>query len=221
MTNEKRDETLLLTDILGSESIIDDIARVVANDGSTVNTVLGPFWRQNAPHRAMGETIAFGMPKDADHTFMHGVITDAESGEPIEGAALDIWLTAPNGKYEQQDSEQVDWNLHGIFTTGADGNYRLYCLRPTTYSIPTDGPAGDLLKILDRHTMRPAHLHIILEAPGYRRVVTELFDRDDKHVHDDAVLAVRESLIVDFVPLEGDPKAKYELLYDFKMARAK
>ena len=218
MTDDKRNETLLLTDIMASESLIDDITHVLANDSSTIPTALGPFWRANAPKRQMGDTIAFGIPS-ADHTFMHGTVTDASTGEPINGAELDIWETAPNGKYEQQDPDQIDMNLRGIFTTGPDGKYSLYCLRPTTYAIPSDGPAGDLLKMLDRHPMRPAHIHCIVQAPGYKAVVTELFDRRDKHVHDDAVFAVRESLIVDFGVREGDERAGFEVEYGFRLAR--
>lgn len=218
MTNDKRDEMLLLTDVLGSESLIDDIAQVLANDAATAPTALGPFWRSNAPRRKMGDSIVFGI-ESGDHTFMHGTVTDSRTGEPIANAELDVWETAPNGKYEQQDPDQIDMNLRGRFTTGPDGEYSLYCLRPTTYAIPDDGPAGDLLKLLDRHPMRPAHIHVIVGAPGYRSVVTELFDRRDKHVYDDAVFAVRESLIVDFVPRKGDPKAQFEMRYDFKLAR--
>ena len=94
---------------------------------------------------------------------------------PSNGAELDIWETAPNGKYEQQDPDQVDMNLRGRFRTGKDGEYSLYCLRPTTYAIPQDGPAGKLLRLLDRHPMRPAHIHCIVTAAGYKRLTTELF----------------------------------------------
>ena len=217
MTTDKRDETLLLSDVFATEAVIDDVAHTLADDNSTVPNVLGPFWRANAPRRQMGDSIVSGI-ENADMTFMHGTITNSLTGKPIADAEIDIWETAPNGKYEQQDPDQTDYNLHGIFTTGTDGTYSLYCLRPTTYSIPTDGPAGALLEMLDRHTMRPAHIHVMIQAKGYKRVITELFDRRDKHVYDDAVFAVRESLIVDFLPRKGDSKAQFEVEYDFKLA---
>jgi catechol 1,2-dioxygenase len=218
MTNDRRDEMLLLTDVLGSESLIDDITYVLSGGNATVPTALGPFWRANAPRRQMGDTIVFGIESD-QRAFMHGCVVDSETGEPIANAEIDVWETAPNGKYEQQDEDQVDMNLRGLFTTGVDGSYNFYCLRPTTYAIPDDGPAGDLLKLLDRHPMRPAHIHFIASAPGYQVVVTELFDRRDKHVYDDAVFAVRESLIIDFHAREGDPKAEYHAEYNFKLKR--
>jgi catechol 1,2-dioxygenase len=217
MSDEKRNEGLLLSDVLGMEPVIDDIAFVLANDAATVPTVLGPFYREGAPLRKMGDTIVFGM-ENGDNTWMYGTVTDSSTGKPIENAELDVWETAPNGMYEQQDPDQIDFNLHGRFATGPDGTYNFYCLRPTTYAIPDDGPAGDLLKLLERHPMRPAHIHFIVSAPGYKPIVTELFDRRDEHVYDDAVFAVKNSLIVDFVPREGDPKAKFEVSYNFKLA---
>jgi len=149
---------------------------------------------------------------------MHGKVLDFDTGKPIENAELDIWHTAPNGLYEQQDPNQVDMNLRGRFNTGSDGAYNFYCLRPTSYPVPNDGPAGKLLELLDRHPMRPAHIHFIVSAPGYKPLVTQIFDRRDKHIDNDSVFAVKDSLIVDFVPKKGDPKAQFDLAYDFKLA---
>jgi len=218
MSDDKRNEGNLLANVLGLESLVDDITHKLAADGTTPPTVLGPFWRANAPKREMGETIVFGI-ETGDHTWMHGFVSDAQTGEPIGNACIDIWETAPNGKYEQQDDEQIDMNLRGIFTTPPDGRYNFYCLRPSTYSIPIDGPAGQLLQLLDRHTMRPAHLHIMITAPGFKTLITELFDQRDPHVYDDSVFAVKNGLIVDFLSRHGDPKAQFELDFNFKLAR--
>lgn len=68
------------------------------------------------------------------------------------------------GLYEQQDPDQVEHNLRGIFRTDADGNYALYCLKPTPYPVPTDGPAGQLLQMMDRHVFRPAHIHLLVSS---------------------------------------------------------
>ena len=235
MSDDKRNEGQLMCDILGIESLVDEITFKVASDAPdqpTATAILGPFWRKDAPKKQMGETIVHGID-DGDHTFMHGTVTDFATGNPIENAQLDIWHTAPNGLYEQQDENQVDMNLRGVFTTGKDGKYSLYCLRPTSYPIPFDGPAGKLLTMLDRHPMRPAHIHFIVRttsdsqsnanvsqvsAPGYKPLVTQIFDRRDKHITNDSVFAVKDSLVVDFQPRKGDDKADFELPYDFKLA---
>jgi len=139
------------------------------------------------------------------------------TGQPIENAELDVWHTAPNGLYEQQDPNQPDMNLRGRFTTGPDGKYSFYCLRPTSYPIPFDGPAGKVLQLLDRQPMRPGHIHFIISAPGYRSLVTQVFDKRDKLIHNDVAFAVKDSLVVDFEPRKGDAKAQFELPYDFKL----
>lgn len=220
MSTDKRNEGQLLCDIIGLESLVDEITYKLATDATdapTSTAILGPFWRANAPARKMGESIVHNIP-DGDHTYMHGTITDYVTGKAIEGAELDVWHTAPNGLYEQQDENQVEFNLRGRFTTGKDGRYNFYCLRPTSYPVPYDGPAGKILQLLDRHPMRPAHIHFIISAPNYKPIITQLFDRRDKHITDDVAFAVKESLVVDFLPREGDPKADFELPYNFRLA---
>ena len=220
MSSDKRNEGQLLAGVIGLESLVDEITYKLASDatdGPTSTAILGPFWRANAPIRKMGESIVHDIP-DGDHTLMYGTVTDYLTGEPIEGAELDVWHTAPNGLYEQQDENQVDFNLRGRFITGKDGHYYFYCLRPTSYPIPNDGPSGKLLHLLDRHPMRPAHIHFIVSAPNYKPIITQLFDRRDKHLTNDVAFAVKDSLVVDFLPRENDPQADFELPYDFKLA---
>ncbi|KAL9129174.1 MAG: hypothetical protein Q9217_002314 [Psora testacea] len=145
-------------------------------------------------------------------------MADYKTGVPVAGAELDVWHTAPNGLYEQQDLDQVDSNLRGRFTSSKDGRYSFYCLRPTSYPIPIDGPAGRLLKLLDRHPMRSGHIHFVIKTPGHKSVITQLFDRNDTHVADDAAFATKQDLLVEFVPMSGDLQARFELLYDFWLA---
>lgn len=222
MSDDKRNEGQLVCDVLGLESLVDEITYKLASDAAdepTATAILGPFYRHNAPELSMGSCIVSKeINEQGDRTWMHGTITDFKTGQPIEGAVVDVWHTAPNGLYEQQDPNQPEMNLRGRFTTGKDGKYDFYCLRPVPYPIPFDGPAGKILQALDRHPMRPAHIHFLLSAPGYKPVVTQIFDRQSKYIEDDAVFAVKDSLIVDFNPFKGDDKADFELPYDFKLA---
>lgn len=222
MSDDRRNEGQLVCDVLGIESLVDEITYKLATeaeDAPTATAILGPFWRKDAPIRKMGDSIVMNEIPDGDHTYMHGKIIDFTTGKPIENAEIDIWHTAPNGLYEQQDPEQPDMNLRGRYYTGADGKYSLYCLRPTSYPIPFDGPAGKLLKLLDRHPMRPAHIHFIISAEGYKPLVTQIFDERDEHIANDSVFAVKDSLVVKFAPRkEQDPKADFELEYSFRLA---
>lgn len=111
MSTDRRDETQLMSDILGIESLVDEITYKLvdeAKDAPTATAVLGPFWRKNAPIRKMGDTIVMNELKDADHVSLHGRVLDFHTGKPIENAEIDLWHTAPNGLYEQQDPDQPD-----------------------------------------------------------------------------------------------------------------
>lgn len=166
MSDSKRNEGQLLCDVLGLESLVDEITYKLASaaaDEPTATAILGPFYRAHAPEMPMGSCIVDkGTNEQGDRTWMHGTVTDFRTGAPIEGAVIDVWHTAPNGLYEQQDPNQPDMNLRGRFTTGKDGAYNFYCLRPVPYPIPFDGPAGKVLQALDRHPMRPAHIHFLV-----------------------------------------------------------
>jgi protocatechuate 3,4-dioxygenase beta subunit len=134
------------------------------NSTPTSSAILGPFWSPNAPFRENGDSIIMS-PHKGEVTLMHGIVSDAVTGKPIANAVVDIWQASSNGKYDFQDPEnQVDNNLRGKFRTDDKGYYHFYCLRPTAYSLPTDGPAGQLLKLLDRHPMRPAHIHLMVSS---------------------------------------------------------
>ncbi|KAI0603355.1 Intradiol ring-cleavage dioxygenase [Biscogniauxia sp. FL1348] len=204
MSTDRRNETQLICDVLGLESLVDEITsklllRRSSSNGNntsaptpTPTAILGPFYRADAPILPNGSSIvsargpwhASSSSSAAGHlAHVSGRVLGAcASAPPIAGATVDVWLAGPNGLYEQQDAGQPDMNLRGRFRTDAGGRYALRCLRPTPYPIPDDGPAGRLLALLDRHPFRPAHIHFIVSAPGRRTLVTQVFDADDERV---------------------------------------
>ncbi|RDW91981.1 hypothetical protein BP5796_01375 [Coleophoma crateriformis] len=221
MSNDKRNEGQLVCDVLGLESLVDEItfrAAADAPDSATASAILGPFFRHDAPHLANEETIVQNPVSDGQITYMHGTVRDQKTKKPVAGAAIDVWQASTNGLYEQQDPEQKDCNLRGKFHTDENGHYGFYCLRPTPYPVPDDGPAGKLLNLLDRHPFRPAHIHLIVQKENYKPVTTQIFDSTCKYLENDSVFAVKDSLIVEFNPLEGNPKATLELNYDVILA---
>ncbi|KAL7904622.1 aromatic compound dioxygenase [Trichoderma velutinum] len=222
MSTHKRNEGQLMCDVIGLESVVDDITYRQASKSDkppTSSAILGPFWRADAPIRENGSSMTFNTPKDGVVTYMHGQVTDAETGKPLANASVDIWQASTNGLYEQQDDNQVEHNLRGIFKTDAEGRYSLYCLRPTPYPVPSDGPAGKLLKLMDRHEYRPAHIHLIVQAEGHRSLTTQIFDKDSKYLEDDSVFAVKDGLLVEFKPRKGDPQAEWVLEYNVKLGK--
>jgi catechol 1,2-dioxygenase len=100
---------------------------------------LGPFFRNDTPPTENDASIIKTMPSDGEVVYMHGIVQDAATGEPIEGVIIDIWQCSTNGLYEQQDPDQAAFNLRGHLTTDEAGYYGLFCLRPVPYPVPDDG----------------------------------------------------------------------------------
>lgn len=123
-------------------SLVDDITNSVltgASNKATKTAILGPFYRVDTPPTSNDSSIIRSMPDDGEVVHMHGIVSDSDSGAPIEGVSVDVWQCSTNGLYEQQDPEQAEWNLRGKFTTDSRGYYGHYCLRPVPYPIPYDG----------------------------------------------------------------------------------
>jgi len=138
-----------------------------------------------------------GPPNGGPILLAEGIIKDTD-GNPIEGAEIDIWQTAPNGLYASQDDAQDTYSFHGLMTVGTDGRYAFTTVKPVEYTVPMDGPVGDILRACGRHPWRPSHLHYIVKAPGYKSLVTEIFPDDDLYLDQDAVFGVRDDLVMEY-----------------------
>jgi hydroxyquinol 1,2-dioxygenase len=196
MCSDKRQEFILFSDTLGVSMVVDLIDHRKP-EGATESTVFGPFHRLGAPELPPGGNIAHrdttGMP-----TLVRGRVLDLD-GRPIAGAVLDVWQTQTSGLYDSQDQGLDGLHMRGKFTTDAEGRYLIRTVRPVNYPIPSDGPVGAMLKAAGRHPWRPAHIHFVVSAEGYEPVTTHIFDRVDPYLPSDAVFAVKDSLICDFV----------------------
>ena len=190
---EDRHEFVLASDVLGLSSLVDMLH---SSADATSSSVLGPFHVSGAPPLPIGGDMKrhYGGPV----LLAEGVIRDTE-GNPIAGAELDIWQTAPNGLYASQDEEQDTYSFHGLMSVGDDGRYAFTTVKPVEYTVPSDGPVGDILRACGRHPWRPSHLHFIVKAPGYRSLVTEIFPDNDPYLDQDTVFGVRDDLVMTYV----------------------
>jgi catechol 1,2-dioxygenase len=207
MSDDVRQEFILLSDVLGVSMLVETINHRTGGT-STESTVLGPFHMVESPPRQLGDTIALdgkGTP-----CLVSGRVTGPD-GEPLAGATVDVWQTNEDGFYDvQQPGIQPAGNLRGLFTADADGRFWFRSVVPRFYPIPDDGPVGQLLAATGRHPHRPAHLHFIVTAPGYRPVTTHVFVADSPYLDSDAVFGVKESLVRD-VPEVDDPARAAEV----------
>jgi catechol 1,2-dioxygenase len=200
MCNDERQEWILVSDTLGVSMLVDAINNR-RDARATENTVLGPFHVTGAPELPMGTNISLdGVGETCRYT---GVVKDLD-GNPIAGARIDVWSDNADGFYDvQQPDVQPKWNNRGVFTTGADGAYDFIGIKPVSYPVPVDGPAGEMLTSMGRHPFRPAHMHLIVTAPGFQKLVTHIFEGDDPYIDSDAVFGVKASLVAPFARTDG------------------
>jgi hydroxyquinol 1,2-dioxygenase len=224
MCTGKRQEFILASDVLGVSMLVDCINHRFAT-AATPTTVTGPFHIHDSPELANGADMASGAP--GVPCFVTGSVRDLE-GRPISGAALDIWQTDGEGLYEAQRDVSEPW-MRAIYRTGPDGSFIVRTVAPIGYSIPMDGTVGELMNRTEISHMRPAHIHFMVKAPGYHRLVTHLFQRGCQYIETDVVYGVKEPLIVDFQKMRAGSKAPtgeimeapfHVVHYDFRLQKA-
>ncbi|MBW6419657.1 dioxygenase [Celeribacter sp. PS-C1] len=208
----ERQEFILLSDVLGFSMLVDAINNR-RPAGATENTVFGPFHVADAPIRQMGDTIS--LDGKGDSCLFIGKVIDIH-GEPIEGACVDVWSDNAEGFYDvQQPDIQPKFNNRGRFITRSDGAYSFVGIKPVSYPIPDDGPVGKMLGHLGRHPYRPAHMHFMVTAPGFKTIVTHTFVGDDSYLNDDSVFGVKETLVAPFEHVKGE--TEWRSPFDFVM----
>jgi len=194
-TTEARGENILLSDVLGVSMLA-----VMMNDrlpkGATPHTVLGPFYVEGSPELPAGGDMAEGVA--GLPCYIHGKVSDMQ-GRPVAGAVLDMWQADEEGVYEVQLEHHEGPYLRGVFHSGPDGRYLVKTIAPKGYTIPMDGPVGDLIRMTDISHFRPAHVHFIISAPGCETIITHLFKRGGEYLENDVVFGVKAELIADFV----------------------
>jgi hydroxyquinol 1,2-dioxygenase len=207
----ERQEFILLSDVLGFSMLVDAINNR-RPEGATENTVFGPFHVEDAPVRSMGDNI--NLDGKGESCRFEGRVLDLD-GKPIAGAKVDVWSDSADGFYDvQQPGIQPKWNNRGVFVTGADGVYGFVGIKPTSYPIPDDGPVGKMLGQLGRHPYRPAHMHFLVTAPGYQKLVTHTFVGGDRYLESDAVFGVKASLVAPFEPATSG-ETQWQSPFDF------
>ena len=218
-----RQEFILLSDVMGATARVDLINNRFPS-GATENSVLGPFYVDPRPSFENGADISGGI-KGEPMAFSARVL-DTE-GKPIAGARVDVWHADGDGGYDIL-MDGVEAAMRGLFRSDAQGRFWFTSIMTESYPIPDDGTVGQLLHSARRNIMRPAHVHVRIEAPGYRRLTTMLFVDGDPYLDADPVFGVKQSLVVPFRKRpdarapdgKALPPGAWCVEYDFVLARA-
>jgi len=193
VTDDKRQEFILLSDTLGLSAVVDLMANSAIERGTTDSSLLGPFFREGAPQFPMDADISKGAL--GKKMIVQGRVLN-RGGQPIAGAMIDTWQSSADGVYDLQLPDSDEMKFRGRFRTGNDGRFWFRSVKPASYPVPADGPVGKMLRALARHPYRPAHIHFKIAAPGYKALTTALYIAGDHYLDSDVVFGAKKSLVV-------------------------
>ncbi len=200
ISDEKREEFILASDVLGLSMLVVQMNHRL-EPGATPATVLGPFHIEGSPELAYGADMSQGLP--GTPLYISGTVRDID-GKAVGGAVLDVWQADTDGAYEAQlDVDEA--RLRAKYASKSDGTYCVRTIGPLGYSVPMDGPVGDLIARTDISHFRPAHVHFLLNVPGYEPLITHLFQKGAEYLDSDVVFGTKAELVVEFEPREPGP----------------
>jgi hydroxyquinol 1,2-dioxygenase len=200
ISDDKRLEFILASDVLGLSMLVVSMNHQF-DQRATPATVLGPFHIEGSPELGFGGDMSDGV--SGQPLYVHGTVRDL-NGTLVSGAVLDVWQADTDGAYESQlDVDEA--RLRAKYATREDGSYCVRTIRPKGYSIPMDGPVGELVSRTDISHYRPAHVHFLVTAPGYQPLITHLFEHGAQYLDSDVVFGTKDELVVPFVPRDPGP----------------
>jgi hydroxyquinol 1,2-dioxygenase len=201
ISNEKREEFILASDVLGLSMLVVQMNHAFDAE-ATPATVLGPFHIDGSPEKEFGGDMSDGLP--GTPLYITGTVRGLD-GSPAGGAILDVWQADEEGAYESQIPDIDEARLRAKYATRPDGSYCLRTIAPKGYSIPMDGPVGELIGGTDISHFRPAHVHFLINAAGYEPLITHLFQEGADYLDSDVVFGTKQELVVTFEPREPGP----------------
>ncbi|QYN20052.1 dioxygenase [Amycolatopsis sp. DSM 110486] len=201
ISDEKREEFILASDVLGLSMLVVQMNHAFEKE-ATPATVLGPFHIDGSPELDFGGDMSDGV--EGTPLYVSGAVRSLD-GSPVAGALLDVWQADADGSYESQLPEIDEARLRAKYTARADGTYCVRTIAPKGYSIPMDGPVGDLISRTDISHFRPAHVHFLVNAAGHEPLITHLFQEGAEYLDSDVVFGTKQELVVTFEPREPGP----------------
>ncbi|KAI0646920.1 aromatic compound dioxygenase [Trametes meyenii] len=199
-----RQEMILLSDVLGVSAVVDAQNNPPVH-GATESSLLGPFFTEDAPDYENGDSIA--SDGKGGYMYVEGRVLSTD-GSPVPNAMIETWETDGHGFYDNQYANRDKPDCRGRIRTDKDGRFGYRAVVPVAYPIPGDGPVGALLLGMGRHNMRPNHLHMMIEAPGFKKLTTALYPEGDEWIESDAVFGVKKSLVVKLEKVRDEAEAR-------------
>ncbi len=134
-------------------------------DCETTTDILGPFYRPNAPVR--NNLVIEDMPGEI--VKLVGKVLHDDCSTSIENAKVELWHCSAEEVY---DNDTDEYNYRGTTFCNAKGEYHFITQMP----VPYDAGGG---------MYRPAHFHLMISAPGYQNLITQLYFTGDPYLDKD------------------------------------
>lgn len=182
----------------------------------TKGTIEGPYYLPGQKALPAVATLPQREDEKGDVLIFAGQVR-ALDGTPLGGAKVDIWQADADGYYSGFAPHIPDGNLRGVITTDDEGRFEITTVRPAPYQIPTDGPTGKLITAAGWHPWRPAHLHLMVRAPGYRQITTQLYFDGGEWLDSDVASATKDELVLTPQTLAD---GRVQVTYDFDLEPA-
>ncbi|MEU6697807.1 dioxygenase [Pseudonocardia sp. NPDC046786] len=190
-----------------------EVERVAAeSQGGSTGTILGPFWLDGQAQLTSPATLPMRDDEPGTPFVLAGQVRGTD-GTPLAGATVDIWHTDDEGWYSGFAEKPPAGNLRGVVTCDDEGRFEIRTRKPAPYTIPLDGPTGKLTLAAGWSPWRPAHLHLLVAAPGHRTVTTQLFFTGDEYLDSDVASATKPDLVLDPQPTGNGAEIRSD--YDF------
>ena len=178
----------------------------------------GPFYPDKMPLDTDNDLLILNdslTPAVGEITHLHGKVL-SKSGEPLRNAFVEIWQTDAGGNYihsgDRDGRDKLDKNFQGYgrFLTNRKGEYYFRTVKPVPYT--------------HMGIYRAPHIHFAISGGGKRIFTTQMMVNGHPDNKQDFLLRgiadplARETLLVDFKPIEGSKikalDAEFNILLD-------
>lgn len=175
------------------------IQAAASNCGATTPDILGPYFRPNAPTRS---DLTF-QGVQGTRLSVFGTVYSSDCSTPLPGAKLDVWHCGADGQY---DNTTAAYLYRGAFSADKSGAYDLRTILPGRY--------------LNGDSYRPAHIHFLVSAPGFERLVTQLYFVGDPYLESDpfsSKFEARSRILPVSEQADGSKKVQFNIVLGTKL----
>lgn len=141
ITDDKRQEFILLSDTLALSALVDLMANGGKSKSATESSLLGPFFREGAPELPAGGNIARDI--EGEPLTVRGSVASTD-GKPLSGALVEVWQASSSGQYDLQfdNFKGAEMNLRARLHTDAEGRFEFASVKPSTIRCRATAPSA-------------------------------------------------------------------------------